>query len=523
MNKKTLKIKDGEWIVLSRLLMDRLGLPEVSSTCALYFYHDKNVYGLNFINSRCFFDVNYTNPNCSKIIDEGFYKKVYPLEIENRNIKSFLKFFTNLGLERAFIGDELINITFITKNDGNLKIILDTPIGDLLVIRGGDVSLDFDQYIEKDLDREYIESFFSKNTVRENIFDNMGIMHPRITKYGDTHGISMKISGETNIKNILAAKSNDYDKYERIYKKLLGTDFNTETAGDSTRKYFEPLSIIIPAYKSEKTILKTLYSIESQNIPKEKKKLIDVIIIDDGNKDPLYPSLKKIIGKLSPSVRFIRLENNNGISNARNIGVQLSKYKHLLFLDSDIVLPSNYLYEHSICLQLFPNCLFVSMKKNISDDHPFLNEDSLLKGIPVPDSFDDKRFFRKDVYEKNAYDIEMESLSETNLYKNFGYGRVIAGHDLPSVVVGHNMSMNKRLFNKAGGFSTDFKGWGMEDTLFGAKFIAKGGFIVPLLKTGVYHIDHEPRSGSEERKKEELEKNLHIYKKYIENTNEQIY
>jgi len=160
------------------------------------------------------------------------------------------------------------------------------------------------------------------------------------------------------------------------------------------------------------------------------------------------------------------------------------------------------------------------MKKNVSETHEITQNNLILKGVKVPDCFDDKRVFKKSVHEGAQDDTVVESLSETNLYKNFGYGRIVTGYDLPSVVIGHNMSMNKNLFNRTGGFSPDFKGWGMEDTFFGAKFIAKGGFIIPLLKTGVYHIEHEPRSGSEKNREKELEQNLEIYKRYIENNYE---
>ncbi len=238
------------------------------------------------------------------------------------------------------------------------------------------------------------------------------------------------------------------------------------------------------------------------------------IVVDDRSDVNLYSYLQDKISRLTFSVRFIRLEQNSGLSSARNLGVQLSKYSRLVFLDSDVVLPSNYLMEHSICLQLFPNCLFLSMKKNLDIENPIITNECILRGLSVPESYDDKRLFRG-IDLDNRSDSVVESLSETDLYKNFGYGRTVSGYDLASIVIGHNMSMNKSMFKKVGGFQTEFKGWGMEDALFGAKFIARGGFIVPLLRTGVYHINHEPRSGSESKRKRELEQNIKIYKKII--------
>jgi hypothetical protein len=77
------------------------------------------------------------------------------------------------------------------------------------------------------------------------------------------------------------------------------------------------------------------------------------------------------------------------------------------------------------------------------------------------------------------------------------------------------MSIRKSVFESLGGFSSKFKGWGFEDTYFGACAIANGNFVIPVLNTGVYHINHPPRSGSEKKKQEELVSNLNIYKNLI--------
>lgn len=514
MRKTIYKLNDGEWVILTKKLVADYAIPKVTSSCALYFYKDKDVFGVNFINSRCFFDANYVNSNISKMSPKDSYEKRYPMEIENRNIKSFLKFLTTLGLEEAFIGKELINLTFDLDLGASIKIILGTPMGDLAIVRGIALPDKYQGYLDEELSEEYIEDFFDKNTKRERIFDTMGLLHPSITRYCDTHGISLKPFGETTIQRIISAKSNDYVKYESIYESLIGVSFHAGTHTSNISNYFKPLSIIIPSYKSEQTILKTLFSIQSQEITEEQKKLIDVIVVDDGSDVNLYSYLQDKISMLTFSVRFIRLEQNSGLSSARNLGVQLSKYSRLVFLDSDVVLPSNYLVEHSICLQLFPNCLFLSMKKNLDIENPIITNECILRGLSVPESYDDKRLFRG-IDLDNRNDSVVESLSETDLYKNFGYGRTVSGYDLASIVIGHNMSMNKSMFKKVGGFQTEFKGWGMEDALFGAKFIARGGFIVPLLRTGVYHINHEPRSGSESKRKRELEQNIKIYKKII--------
>lgn len=97
---------------------------------------------------------------------------------------------------------------------------------------------------------------------------------------------------------------------------------------------------------------------------------------------------------------------------------------------------------------------------------------------------------------------------------------MINGYDLPSMVVGHNMSLKKDLFTKVGGFSGKFVGWGLEDTYFGSRLIAGGSFVVPILECGVYHLNHPPRSGSPEQQAKEYINNLKTYEELINKSHE---
>ena len=51
----------------------------------------------------------------------------------------------------------------------------------------------------------------------------------------------------------------------------------------------------------------------------------------------------------------------------------------------------------------------------------------------------------------------------------------------------------------------------MEDTFLGACLIAQGNYIVPCFSTGVYHIEHKPRSGSLNKQRFEFNRNVLVY------------
>ncbi|AXQ23908.1 glycosyltransferase family 2 protein [Acinetobacter wuhouensis] len=92
------------------------------------------------------------------------------------------------------------------------------------------------------------------------------------------------------------------------------------------------ISVVIPFFKAEKTIENTLDSVVNQTLQPS-----DIIIVIDGC-DDLY--LKKIceLKKFEQlRINLIKLNNNSGVSHARNIGVKLSNCEYIAFLDSDDV------------------------------------------------------------------------------------------------------------------------------------------------------------------------------------------
>jgi len=85
------------------------------------------------------------------------------------------------------------------------------------------------------------------------------------------------------------------------------------------------ISAVIPSYNREKTIAKAIDSILEQEYPAS-----EIIVIDDGSKD----NTRKIIENYGARVRYVYQENQ-GVSAARNQGVNEAKCEWIAFLDSD--------------------------------------------------------------------------------------------------------------------------------------------------------------------------------------------
>ncbi len=103
------------------------------------------------------------------------------------------------------------------------------------------------------------------------------------------------------------------------------------------------LSIVIPAYNAQKTIVPLLDSIRQSE--KVDLREIEVIVADDKSSDETVRSVISFERPGLSKLRIIKLKNNQGPAAARNTGVKYARGKVVLFLDADVVLYKNTLYE----------------------------------------------------------------------------------------------------------------------------------------------------------------------------------
>lgn len=86
------------------------------------------------------------------------------------------------------------------------------------------------------------------------------------------------------------------------------------------------VSIIIPVYNQEKLLKKAVDS-----IPLNKD--LEVLIIDDGSTDGTYELMKQL--SKHPKIKIFHFETNQGVANARNIGLDNAQGEYIFMLDSD--------------------------------------------------------------------------------------------------------------------------------------------------------------------------------------------
>ena len=92
---------------------------------------------------------------------------------------------------------------------------------------------------------------------------------------------------------------------------------------------YKKISIIIPCYNCENWLERSLNSLINQTCDN-----FEIIFIDDGSKDNSSETAKKILSKSNIQYKIIK-KKNEGVSVARNVGIENSNGEILYFLDSD--------------------------------------------------------------------------------------------------------------------------------------------------------------------------------------------
>lgn len=111
-------------------------------------------------------------------------------------------------------------------------------------------------------------------------------------------------------------------------------------------------SVVIPVYNKAEFIENTLNSVFSQTYPH-----FEVIAVNDGSTDDSLNILEKYKAK---SLRIINQENQ-GVSIARNVGIEHAQNEYIALIDADDIWLHHHLEEHVKSIKKFPdNAIFTN-------------------------------------------------------------------------------------------------------------------------------------------------------------------
>ena len=92
----------------------------------------------------------------------------------------------------------------------------------------------------------------------------------------------------------------------------------------------ERVSVIMPVYNDIRYIREAILSVSCQTY-----RAWELIVVDDGSQQNIETALTPLLQDVR--IHVVRLERNQGVANARNVGIQQATGRYIAFLDSDDV------------------------------------------------------------------------------------------------------------------------------------------------------------------------------------------
>lgn len=135
------------------------------------------------------------------------------------------------------------------------------------------------------------------------------------------------------------------------------------------------VSVIIPAYNKEESILETLDSVFSQTF-----KNYEVLVIDDGSTD----RTKDVVMSYSKDIVY-KYQENQGQGAARNTGIEAAKGNYIVFLDADDYWMPTFLETCYNFLESHPDLVAVNTaQKTMYDEQKFvIHPQELMNKNPI--------------------------------------------------------------------------------------------------------------------------------------------
>jgi glycosyltransferase involved in cell wall biosynthesis len=119
------------------------------------------------------------------------------------------------------------------------------------------------------------------------------------------------------------------------------------------------VSVIIPAFNASKTILRAIDSVRDQHI-----KSLEIIVIDDGSVDGTPEVVLQNI-HADENIKLVKMQQNSGVSAARNAGINRASGKFLAFLDADDIWLSGKIQKQINVMELDPAITLVSCNSRL--------------------------------------------------------------------------------------------------------------------------------------------------------------
>lgn len=177
------------------------------------------------------------------------------------------------------------------------------------------------------------------------------------------------------------------------------------------------VTVIIPMFNAEKTIKECLDSLVNQTVFNN----MELVIVDDHSTDRSPEIVMEYESRYPDNILFIRLDENAGPGNARNVAIEYASGEYIGFVDSDdAVHPSMYekLYNEGVRIGAdYVDSGFFDQKNDraivfVTDELAGLLDDSKRSDLIVVGGFICTKIFNRDFIRKNEIGFRNEYVLE---------------------------------------------------------------------------------------------------------------
>lgn len=234
-------------------------------------------------------------------------------------------------------------------------------------------------------------------------------------------------------------------------------------------------SVIIPTYNRCQLLAMTLDSLVQQNLTKEE---YEVIVVDDGSSDNTAELVRTYASRLHITY-FYQEDKGYRVAKARNIGIRHASGEICIFIDSGVIVASDFVATHCHEHQHQKHLALCGYVYCFNED----NEDA------------------KDIIQliqPDQPDKSMQLLDKTQQYLDIResfyqrYGDALHKLKAPWLIYWTgNVSAERQLLLDVGLFDEQFNAWGAEDVELGYRLFQANAHFVLCRQARCIHFPHE--------------------------------
>jgi glycosyltransferase involved in cell wall biosynthesis len=266
------------------------------------------------------------------------------------------------------------------------------------------------------------------------------------------------------------------------------------------------ISIVIPTYNRKEYLSKGLYYLSVQErVPNVE---VEVIVVDDGSTDSTSIVVEDFKEKMNDLLYIYRPRDEfSNLSRTRNLGIEKSSGDLIIFLDSGILVPPDFIrnvadhYKNQLPNKkvLIPYMvgLFVDPEK---DNTTVLNQvtPGTLSEISEHLLLTDAVWLD---HREGLFNLVNDNLDQLAAPWTLGWGCAIAAP--------------RKLVLEVEGFDESFNGWGSEDTDFAYRLYRQGASFTAVRDAFGFHLPH-PTSSSKEKQLTNIDNRKKLHRKFYQ-------